>query len=180
MEANRRMLTLQSALETARKEGGTLKADYDTEVTRLQRDKSKLQSALGVLTREVAEAKQELSLGIETARKEAEILKADYDTEVTGLQRDKSDLQSALDALKMAVAEGKQRLSLGISDFKQWMRESSVNQDILVSDRDQSISSSHSHHVLAHNALMKVRSQIWSSAYEDANKVIYHSVIRVV
>jgi predicted nucleic acid-binding Zn-ribbon protein len=72
----------------------------------------------------------------------SETLKADYDTEVTRLQRDKSDLQSALDALKREVAEDKLRLSLGIADFKQWMRESSVNADTLISDLDPSTSSS--------------------------------------
>ena len=121
-----------------------------------------------------------LQSALEITREKGEILKAEYDTKVTRLQRDRSELRSALGALKREVVEGKQRLSLGIGDFKQWMRENSVNQDTLISDFDQSISSSHSHHVLAHNALLKVRSQIWSSAYEDANKVTYHSVIRVV
>jgi hypothetical protein len=117
---------------------------------------------------------------LETTRKEAETLKANYDTEVTRLQHDKSDLQSALGALKIEVAEGKQRLSPGIDDFKQWMRDSSVSADTLISDLDTSNSSSDIYQMLAHNALVKVRSQIWSSAYEDANKAIFHSLIRVL
>ncbi|KAF8547519.1 TPR-like protein [Imleria badia] len=52
------------------------------------------------------------------------------------------------------------------------MRESSVNVDTLVSDVDPSTSSSDIHHILAHNALLQVRSQNWSSAYEDAQKSI--------
>ena len=121
-----------------------------------------------------------LESALETARKEAETLKADYDAEATRLQRDKSDLQSALGALKRQVAEGKQKLSLGIEDFKQWMRENSVNADTLILDPYPSTSSSDIHQVLAHNALLKARSEIWSSAYEDASKVIFHSLIRVL
>ena len=117
---------------------------------------------------------------METTRREVETLKADYRTEVARLQRDKSDLQSALGALKLEVAEGKQRLSTGINDFKRWMRDSSVNADSLISDLDPSNSSSDTHHVLAHNALLNVRSEIWTSAYEDANKVISHPLIRLL
>ena len=179
-EGNRRILTLQSASEIARKEAETHKADYETEVTRLQRDNAELQSVLGALKREVAAGKQKLFLGIETARKEAETLKADYDTKVTRLQCDKSGLRSALGALKREVAEGKQRLSLGIGDFKQWMHKSSVNADSLISAPDPSTSSTDIHQVLAHNALQKVHSRLWSSAYEDANKVIFHALIYVV
>ena len=117
---------------------------------------------------------------LETTRKEAETVRADYDTKVAHLQRDKSDLQSALRVLKMEVAEGKQRLSPGIGDFKQWMRDSSVNADTLISDLDPLNSSSNIHQVLAHNALLKVRSQIWSSAYEYANKVIVRFLMHVL
>jgi hypothetical protein len=117
---------------------------------------------------------------LETTPKGTETLKAEYDAEVIRLQRDKSDLQSALEALIMEVAEGKQRLSPGLDDFKQWMRDSSVSVDTLISAFDPSNPSSDIHQVLAHNALVKVRSQIWSSAYEDANKAIFHSLIRVV
>ena len=160
-----------------------MKALHATELTRLERDKIKLQSTLASREAEVADGNRRmltLQSALDIARKEGETLKADYDTEVTRLQRDRSELQSALGALKREVVEGKQRLSLGISDFKQWMLESSVHPDTLVSDLDESISSSHIHHVLAHNALLKVHSQIWSSAYEDANKVTYQSVIRVI
>ena len=76
--------------------------------------------------------------------------------------------------MKTVVAEGKRGLSLGIGDFKQWMRESSVNTDTPISEPDPSTSSSDIHHMLAHNALLKVRPEMWSSAYyEDANKVIF-------
>jgi tetratricopeptide (TPR) repeat protein len=115
---------------------------------------------------------QSLQSTLETTRKEAEALKADYDTEVARLQRDKSNLQSALGSLKREVAEGKQKFSPGIDDFKKWMRDSSVDADTLISDLDPSNSSSDTHHVLAHNALLNVHSEIWSSAYEDANKSI--------
>ncbi|KAF8550860.1 TPR-like protein [Imleria badia] len=85
-------------------------------------------------------------------------------------QLEKSDLQSALATLKKKVTEDKQRLSLGLTDFKQWMRKNSVDADKLISVPDPSTSSSDIHHVLAHNALAKVRSENWSSAYEDAEK----------
>ena len=160
-----------------------MKAQHVIEFTRLERDKINLQSTVASLEAEVVGANNRmltLESALAIARKEGEILKADWVSEVTRLQRDKFDVQSALGALKTAVAEGKQSLSLGIGDFKQWMRESSVNPDTLISDLDQSISSTDIHHVLVHNALLKVRSQIWGSAYEDANKVIFHSVIHVV
>jgi hypothetical protein len=116
---------------------------------------------------------------LDSTRREAETLKADYDIQVTNFQRDKSGLQSALGALKMEVSEGKQSLCPGIGDFNQWLRDSSVNADTLISDLDSLDSSSDIHHVLAHNALLKVRSDIWSSAYEDADMVIFHSLISV-
>ena len=123
--------------------------------------------------------KSDLQLTLETTRKQAAALKADYDSEVTRFQRDKSDLQAAFGALKMELTESKQRLSTSIGDFKQWMRDSSVDADTLIPDLDQSNFSSDIHQVLAHNALLKLRAEIWSSAYEDANKVISHSLIRV-
>ena len=159
------------------------RVDISTELARLECDKNNLQSSLATREAEVVEGNRRilsLQSALETARKEVETLKADYDTEVIHLQRDKSDLQSVLGALKRGVAEGKQRLSLGIDDFKQWTRESSVNADTLISDPDPSPSSTEIHHVLVHNALLKVRSEIWSSAYQDANKVILHSLIRVL
>jgi uncharacterized protein with PIN domain/ribosomal protein S7 len=159
------------------------RVDITTELARLERDKSNLESTLAAREAEVVEGNRRIltvQSALETARREVETLKADYDTEVTHLQRDKSDLQSALGALKREVAEGKQRLSLGIGDFKQWTRESSVNADTLLSDPDPSPSSSEMHHALAHNALLKVRSEIWSPAYEDANRVNLHSLIRVL
>lgn len=98
--------------------------------------------------------------------------KADHHTEVVRLQCDRSDLQSQLGALKTEVAEHKKRLSVSIGDFRKWMREHTVNADTLVSDPDSLTSSSDIHHELAHNALLKVRSENWSSAYEDAKKVV--------
>ena len=193
VKANRRILSLQSTLESTRKEAATLKADYAIEVTHLQRDKSDLQFTLETTRKQAAALKadydtevtrfqrdkSDLQLTLETTRKQAASLKADYDTEVTRFQLDKSDLQAALGALKMEVAEGKQRLSTSIGDFKQWMRDSSVDADTLIPDLDPSNSSSDIYQVLAHNALLKLRSEIWSSAYEDANKVISRSLIRV-
>ncbi|KAF8555588.1 TPR-like protein [Imleria badia] len=52
------------------------------------------------------------------------------------------------------------------------MRESSVSADTLISDPDPSVSLSDIHHVLVHNALVMIRSENWSSAYEDAKKSI--------
>ena len=120
-----------------------------------------------------------LQSDLQTAREGAGVLKANYDTKVTCLQLENSDLQSALGALKTEVTEHKRRLSLGVIDFTQWMCENSVNADTLISVSDPSTSSGNIHHVLAHNALVKVRSKSWSSAYEDAQKVIPHSFIGV-
>ncbi|KAF8550593.1 TPR-like protein [Imleria badia] len=50
------------------------------------------------------------------------------------------------------------------------MRERSRNTDTLIADPDPS--SSATHHALAHNALLKLRSGDWSSAYDDAEKSI--------
>ena len=121
-----------------------------------------------------------LQSDLQTAREGAEALKANYDTKVTRLQLENSDLQSALGALKMKVTEDKRKLSLGITDFIQWMCENSVSSDTLISVPDPSFSSSDIHHVLAHNALVKVRSANWSSAYEDAQKVISHCLVGVL
>lgn len=118
--------------------------DYEKEVARLHLDQRNLQSDL------------------ETARQEARKLKVDFPT-----------VQSALAALTREVANDKERLSIGIGDFKRWIRQSSVNADTLISDSDRSMFSSDTHHVFAHNALRKVRSEDWISAYEDANKVIF-------
>ena len=86
-------------------------------------------------------------------------------------------MQSALDVEK---EKSNRSISLGIIDFTQWMRKNSVNPDTLISDPGSSTSSSDIHHLLAHNALVKVRSENWSSAYEDAHKVISHSIIAVL
>ena len=110
----------------------------------------------------------------------AEALKANCDTKVTRLQLENSDLQSALSALKSEVTREKRGLSLGIIDFTQWIRENSVNADTLISVPDPSMPSSDIHHVLAHNGLVKVSSKSWSSAYEDAQKVISHTLISVL
>ena len=117
---------------------------------------------------------------MQTLQVGAKTHKADYNTKVTRFQLENFDLQSALAALKTEVTEDKQRLSLSITDFTQWMCEHFVNADTLISVPDPSTSSSDIHHVLAHNALVKVRSGNWSSAYEDAQKVIPHSLIGVL
>ncbi|KAF8545912.1 hypothetical protein OG21DRAFT_1310824 [Imleria badia] len=139
-----------------------------------QQVKSDLQSSLDAQKAAVVKAYQTVSnleSALKIAREEAEILKADYNIKVTRLQHDKSDLLSELGSPKREVGEDKLRLPLGIADFKQWMRESSVNADTLISISDSSTSSSDIHHVLAHNAFVKVRSGNWSSAYEDAEMV---------
>ena len=103
-----------------------------------------------------------------------------FDTKLTLFPCGNSGLQSALDALKKEVAEDRMRLSLGIGDFKQWMRQNSVNADSLISDPDPSISSSDIHHVFAHNALVNLRSKDGSSAYANARKVDFHFFLRVL
>ena len=105
---------------------------------------------------------------------------ASFDTKLTLFSREKSDLQSALDALKREVAEDKLRLSLGIGDFKQWMRQNSVNADSLISDPHPSTSLSDIHHVFAHNALVNVHSKARSSAYANARKVNFHFLFGVL
>ncbi|KAF8554888.1 hypothetical protein OG21DRAFT_1496708 [Imleria badia] len=152
----------------------TFKAQHSA----VQRDNSNLQSALDAQKETVVKANQTIShleSALQIAREEAETLKADYDTKVTRFQRDNSDLQSELGALKKEVAEDKLRLSLGIGDFKQWMRKSSISAETLTSVLDPSAPSNETYHVLAHNALLEVRSRNWSSAYEDAKKVKFHS-----
>jgi hypothetical protein len=121
-----------------------------------------------------------LQSDLETTQVGAETHKAEYDTKVTRFQSNNSNLQSELRGLKREVADDKRTLSLGIADFKQWMRENSVKADKLISDPDPSVSSSDIHHVLAHNALVKVGLDKWSSAYEDAKKVFFHSLIGVL
>ena len=158
----------------------THSADYVTKITRFKRDNSDLQSTLDTEKGAVVKANHSISnltSDLQAARKDAEALKADYDTKVTRLQLEKSDLKSALGALEREVTEDKQRLSPGFIDFIQWMRENSVNADTLISDPDPPTSSSDIHHVLAHNSLVKVHSENWSSAYEDAQKVIPRPLI---
>ena len=104
-----------------------------------------------------------LQLDLQTLRVGAKTYKADYNTKVTCLQLENSFLQSALGALKTEVTEEKRRLSLGIIDFTQWICENSVNADTLISVPDLSTSSSDIHHVLAHNALVKVRLEEFQS-----------------
>ncbi|KAF8547907.1 TPR-like protein, partial [Imleria badia] len=52
------------------------------------------------------------------------------------------------------------------------MREGSIDVDMPISVPDPSASSNDIHHVFAHNALLQVRSNNWSSAFEDAKKSI--------
>ena len=121
-----------------------------------------------------------LQLDLQTLRVGTKTHKADYNTKVTHFQLENSDLQSALAALKTEITEDKRRLSLSIADFTQWMCENSVNADTLISVPSPSTSLSDIHHVLAHNALVNVHAGNWSSAYEDAQKVIFHSLIAVL
>ncbi|KAF8552132.1 hypothetical protein OG21DRAFT_1498629 [Imleria badia] len=166
---------LESALKTTREDAKTLEAKYDTKVTSFQRENSNLHSALDAEKEAVVKANQTISnleSALKIVREEAETLKTNYDTQVTRLQRDKSDLLSELGSLERKEAEDKLRLSPGIADFKQWMRESSVDAGILILVSDSSTSSSDIHHILVHNALVSIRSENWCSAYEDAQKSI--------
>ncbi|KAF8545567.1 hypothetical protein OG21DRAFT_1492228, partial [Imleria badia] len=128
-----------------------LKAQHAT----VQHNNFDLHSALNAEKGAVVKANQTISN-----------LQSDLET----TQSNNSNLQSELRGLKREVADDKRTLSLGIADFKQWMRENSVKADKLISDPDPSVSSSDIHHVLAHNALVKVGLDKWSSAYEDAKK----------
>ena len=151
-------------------------AQRDAEVARFQSDNSHLQSALDAQKEVVLKADQTISnleSALKTMGEDAETLKVDHDTKVACLQREKSDLQSELGALRRDVAEDKQRLSLSTRDFAQWMRENSVDANMLILYPDPSTSLSDIHHVLAHNALVKVHSENWCSAYEDAKEVIF-------
>ena len=144
---------------------------------------SNVQSALNAEKGAVVKANWSISnlqSDLQTAQEAAEALKANYDSKVTRLQLEKSDLQSAFNDLKREVTEGQQRLSLGFINFKQWMRENSINAGTLISVPDPSTSSSDTHHILAHNALVKVRSENWSSAYEDAQKVSFYFLVGVL
>lgn len=120
-----------------------------------------------------------LQTALKTAQQKARKRETEYNAEVACLQRDKSDLQFALDALKREVTKFKESLSISIGDFKQWMRKNSVSADTLISDLDPLTCSNDIHHVLAHNALLKVHSQDWSSAYELAKKVGFNPLIHV-
>ncbi|KAF8546124.1 hypothetical protein OG21DRAFT_1586541 [Imleria badia] len=193
VKANQTILKRAFALKTAREEVEMLKVDYDAKVSRFRGDTADLHSAFDAQKEAVVKANQTISnlrSLLETAqgnseaclakkRAEAETLNADYGTKVSRFQRENSDLRSALDALKREVAEDKLRFSLRIGDFNQWMRESSVNADTIISDSVPLTASNDAHHVLAYNALLNVRSEKWSSAYEDAEKVFFHSLIGV-
>ncbi|KAF8547743.1 hypothetical protein OG21DRAFT_1526956 [Imleria badia] len=85
-----------------------------------------------------------LKSALKTAREDSKTLKADYDT--------KESAQSAE------------------FDFERRMRESSVNAATLISVTNPSTSLSDVHHILA---LVKVCSENWSLAYEDAQKTKY-------
>ncbi|KAF8552129.1 hypothetical protein OG21DRAFT_1486431 [Imleria badia] len=140
-------------------------ADYNTRVTRFQRDTDNFQSALDAQKEAVVKQNQttlNLRSPLKIARKEAETLEAD----------DEFDLLYELGSLEKEGAEDKVRMSLSITDFKQWMRESSVSADTLILDPDPSASLSDIHHVLVHNAVVRIRSENWSSANEDAKKSI--------
>ena len=112
---------------------------------------------------------------MEATSQDARKIKDSYDTELVRLQGEKSDLQSVLVTLQTETAGQKQRLSPGIADFKKWMRENSVSANTVL---DPSNSSGDIHHVLAHNALVKVCSENWREAYEDAKQVILHILTR--
>ena len=183
------MSDLQLALEAARQDARKIKDNYDKEIARLQREKSDLRSAHDAFKAryaielvnhkaEMTESNQRIQSvqsALEAARQDARKVKDDYDKEVVCLQGEKSDLQSALTALRAEMAGQKQRLSPGIGDFKKWLRESSVGANTVL---DPSSSPGDIHHVFAHNALVKVRSENWIEACEDAKQVILHILTR--
>lgn len=60
------------------------------------------------------------------------------------------------------------------------MRESSVDPGVPLLHVNTSSSSNESHHLLVHNALLGLRSQNWSSAYQDAKKVTLDRFFRLL
>ncbi|KAF8546247.1 hypothetical protein OG21DRAFT_1518257 [Imleria badia] len=128
----------------------------------LRYDKPNLQSILDTKEVGVVEANRRIS-ALETALATAR-------NEVKRMKDENSNLQFSLDTLQVAMAEAKRRWTPGIGDFKQWVCESSIATDIPLLHDDLLASSSEN--VLAHNALLHVRSKNWSSAYQDAKKSI--------
>ena len=104
-----------------------------------------------------SETISELHSALKTARDDSETLEADNDTKAEDFDQQRESPED--------------KPSAGISDFKRWMRESSVSADTLVSVPDPSTSSTNIHHLLAHNALVYAHSKDWSSAYASARKV---------
>ncbi|KAF8547590.1 TPR-like protein, partial [Imleria badia] len=158
---------------------------FKSQHTTLQRDSSNLQSALDAEKGTAVRANQRISTlqsDFQTAQCSNSNLQSALDAQkgavikanqtISNLQSDLATTQSALDALKREAAEDRLKLSLGIGDFKQWMRQNSVNADSLISDPDPLTSSSDIHHVFAHNALVNVRSKDRSLAYANARKSI--------
>ena len=166
VKENETVITPRSDLRTEQVSAKTLIADFNTRVAHFQRNISNLRSA----QKEAVVKENQTTSNLES-------LKVDEhdNAKVTRLQHDRFDLLSEFGSLEREVAEDQLRSCLGITDFKQWMRESSANADTLIWDPDPSISSNDVHHVLAHNALVRVRSENWSSAYEDARKVSFRS-----
>ncbi|KAF8552350.1 hypothetical protein OG21DRAFT_1511582 [Imleria badia] len=108
------MQTLLSALETARNEADTLKADYDRRLTCFQQDNFKLRSGLDARKEATVTADQTVSnleLALKAARRGAESLKANHETKVARLRQDNSDLQSALYTQKKAVIRANRKVS---------------------------------------------------------------------
>lgn len=139
---------LQSALEIAWGATDTIKADYDSQVT----VNANLQSDLTTKTMEVAQANQTIL----ELRSAARVQLADSGpTTIPNLARFQSG-----------------RSDLG--DFKEWMRNNSINTDTPI---DPSTFSGDIHHMYAHNALVNLRAAKWSSAFEDAERVIFHSSV---
>lgn len=82
-KANQKILSLESALQVAREDAQTAKADYDSKVARFQLDNSMLESALGAQKEAVEKANKivsSLEVALETAQAGVETFEADYDT----------------------------------------------------------------------------------------------------
>ena len=86
VKADQSISTLNSALKTAREDAEALTVNYATKVTRLQLEKSDLQSTLDAENRGVEKANQSISnlqSDLQTARVSAETHKPDWNTNVT-------------------------------------------------------------------------------------------------
>ena len=150
--ANKRNVTLQTAIPEAQNKCEEFKAQYT----------------------DACEQISALMSSLETAQKEATTFKSEHNVTVTRLQNDILNLQSTLDAQKMDVAQMNKRWIPGIGAFQEWMLDNSIVASSVtpVSEEDSSHFLGVTHNVLAHNGLQNIHSREWSLAYENAQKVL--------